>query len=51
MLNRAYEEVDHFHLKCIGYILERTMLKEELERLLEQISQKTWDAAVKVAQA
>lgn len=41
VLKRAYKEIDHFCSKCIGYILEKTMLKEELVKLSEQISRVT----------
>lgn len=38
VLKRTYEEVSHFHLKCVGYILKRTVLKEELRKLSELVS-------------
>lgn len=48
-IKRAHEEIDHFHLKCNGYILERTMLKDELQKSLEQISQVSWDVVAQMA--
>lgn len=48
-LKRAHEEVDHYHSKCVGHIFEETVLKEELKKLLEQISQVTWDVAIQMA--
>lgn len=48
-LRRAYEKIDHFCSKCTKYILEKTMLREELKKLSEKVSQVTWDVAVQVA--
>lgn len=43
VLKRAYEEVDHYRSKCVGYILEKTTLGsafiEERGKLSEQIFQ------------
>lgn len=50
-LKRVYKEINHFHSKCAKYILEKTMLKEELGKPSKHISWVTWDAATRVAQA
>lgn len=49
VLKSMYKKIDHFCLKCTGYILKKIVLKKELKKLLKKVSQLTWDAAIQAA--
>lgn len=49
-LKKMYEKIEHFHLKCIVHIFEKTEFKKVLKKLSKKIFQVTWDAITKVAQ-
>lgn len=50
-LNKAYEEIDHSHSKCMEHILEKTTFKEELKKSSRWIFRVICNAVTRVARA